>query len=1063
MVGFPGLKRAVVLFVVFSFISAATQRSTALRAAKPESWVESDKVAMTHFFYWYDIHTNSHFIDPDGSDAITHHPPPDYLPDYSYKDLTWHRREVVDAMAARIDVLLPVYWGDRFNAVWSKPGLQKLVAAVQGLISEGYDPPRIGMFFDTTALKVENNGRPPDLTTNAGKQLFYQMIHDFFTLVPSRLRARIDGRVIVVLYTAAWVSKYSQATFDEAADRLEADFGERPYLIREASWEGIAADGAYPWGVAYFGPAIMGRVGSVGPGFDETAVYGIASPPRVRNRAAGNFYRTGWDQMISGGVRQVLIETWNEFHEGTDIAASREYDRTYIDLTARKIEEWKAADFADAATVWVDLGRESHCRGLRPAFNGPDGAWSTVFLAGREGAFPVRSTQPASYYIYLDVSNDFCSGSSTEAWITVEYFDGVVGSWGGLDYDSVDSPYRRIGPVVLEGSGTWKRHSFHVADAFFGGRQNGSADLRLVDFSENQQNYFGRVWISRTGPVEDPPQLNTRVELIMNPGQVLEVPLSVSGKAGAGLDPTLDFGPPFASLRTSKSGRHFLRLSPADGQVQAEPYPAKLLLLEDGNPQRGDAAIPQVTVTSLPQTLWVPQIADGILGTSLLQTSFVFVNTGPDTEAEIRFFDSSGRPMSLTLGSLGTQSGFTIPLPRGAVRAYQTPGNKALKSGYVSIAAGRGVGGTAIYTYSEKGVARYEAGVPFSRGITDFRVFMDNRTPVNTGLAMVNVGSDPSRVQLDFHDVEGGVRSSTEFELAAGEHRAQYLTEILPDVVPLGIRRGLVRVSSTQPVAVVTLHQNGKMLSVFPVCEGAGLPVSVRRSAYFPHLGVGTSGSLRLTSSVFLVGSGATSTLSIEFLDQNGTALPLNFGATGTRSRLEMELKEEHSTVLETVATGPLGVGWARSQVVGDVGGTILFSMSQDGTTLFDAGVPAVEGLTDFSIYMDSSVNLYETGLALANPESRTAEVTLRLYDAQFRLVSTKTLWLPGSGQTAFFAWELFPQINSLRIEQGSITVGSDVPLAAVTLRQRDSPAKSPPDDYYLISVFPVVPGRADW
>jgi hypothetical protein len=36
------------------------------------------------------------------------------------------------------------------------------------------------------------------------------------------------------------------------------------------------------------------------------------------------------------------LETWNEFHEASDIADSTQYGRTYIDLTRRLISQFKA-------------------------------------------------------------------------------------------------------------------------------------------------------------------------------------------------------------------------------------------------------------------------------------------------------------------------------------------------------------------------------------------------------------------------------------------------------------------------------------------------------------------------------------------------------------------------------------------------------------------------------------------------------------------------------------------------------------------------------------------------
>ena len=92
-------------------------------------------------------------LHPDGSDFITNHPPDSYLANYSYTEVSWHRRELLDMMTAQIDIVLPVYFGRRRKlSYWSKTGLQNLVSATQTLIGEGRTPPKIGMFFDTNVF-----------------------------------------------------------------------------------------------------------------------------------------------------------------------------------------------------------------------------------------------------------------------------------------------------------------------------------------------------------------------------------------------------------------------------------------------------------------------------------------------------------------------------------------------------------------------------------------------------------------------------------------------------------------------------------------------------------------------------------------------------------------------------------------------------------------------------------------------------------------------------------------------------------------------------------------------
>ncbi len=555
-----------------------------------------DKVVAAYYFYWYDIYTNLHFVDPDGSDALTDHPPDAYLSNYSYKEVAWHRRELLDMMAARIDVVLPVYWGSSRELYWSRTGLQKLVAAEQELIAGGYSPPKIGMFYDTTALRDQNGGVPPDLTTPAGKALFYGMMADFFALVPQNLWAMIDGRPIVFLYTAGFVAAYNQSTFDDAAQQFQARFGTTPYIVREVSWTGVNTDGAYQWGVALYGPAVIGHVGSVGPGYDETAVYGRPDP-RVRDRQCGDFYEEGWDAIASSAATLVSIETWNEFHEGTDIAASREYGRTYITATARHIERWRASDYSQANAVWLDLGRYPYARGLRPAFNYADGAWLVTPVAGREAAYPDRTTDPPSYYIYLEVNDAFIRATPSEVWVTVEYYDGGDDGWL-LEYDGVNGPYTLAPPVQLQDTGRWRRHTFHLTDAYFGGRQNVGADLRLADhfWADGRTNYFGRVWIARSAPANQAPDLLAPADAVALVGRVTEIPLSAADPDGDPIALTLDQGPGFASVIDRGDGTGVLRLAPAGSDVQPCAYRLRLLASDTRDPALADAATIRVTL-----------------------------------------------------------------------------------------------------------------------------------------------------------------------------------------------------------------------------------------------------------------------------------------------------------------------------------------------------------------------------------------------------------------------------------------------------------------------------------
>ena len=455
-----------------------------------ESFSSDGNILCTYYFYWYDVYSKLHIVNSDGSDALVDHPAD--IEDFSYKSVSWHKQELKDMIAAGIDVLLPVYWGDTGNMRWSATGIEKLVEAEAELKREGLNPPKIGLFYDTSSLMVEGHlkkgGERPDITTQFGKELFYKMIRDFYSLILSQYWFEIDDKPIVWLYSSAFASKFDKSTIDFARQKFVQDFaGKELYIVGEVSWqkpdisvcykhagtvkktgtgewkrhtfdipdagfngrqngnsdfriannsdghetisevilerdgksnrislgsenvgEGISqndvADGKteaafingkscrrtvegaggkngyayfdvspeasqgdsfavkitveyldegtddfslqydsggkgadigldnlYAWGAALAGPNFHG-VAAIGPGYDDSAVPGRTTPKRKREE--GQFYIDSWGEALESGKNIIVLETWNELHEGTDICETKEYGRQYINLTA---------------------------------------------------------------------------------------------------------------------------------------------------------------------------------------------------------------------------------------------------------------------------------------------------------------------------------------------------------------------------------------------------------------------------------------------------------------------------------------------------------------------------------------------------------------------------------------------------------------------------------------------------------------------------------------------------------------------------------------------------------
>ena len=203
---------------------------------------------------------------------------------------------------------------------------------------QGQDPPGIGLFLDTPIL----TGR--DLTTPEGKGYFYDMIREFFVRIPRDQWALVDGRPIVWLFIATFPKAYNQGTFDFIYERFEQEFGVRPYIVRELTWDYVSqpvvTDATYGWGAALFGLPEEATEASIGPGYDESLLPNRAGG--VRPRDDGRWYTENFTKAIASGKRLLAIETWNEIHEASGIGETLEYGRQYIEITRQYTDLFKA-------------------------------------------------------------------------------------------------------------------------------------------------------------------------------------------------------------------------------------------------------------------------------------------------------------------------------------------------------------------------------------------------------------------------------------------------------------------------------------------------------------------------------------------------------------------------------------------------------------------------------------------------------------------------------------------------------------------------------------------------
>ena len=75
------------------------------------------------------------------------------------------------------------------------------------------------------------------------------------------------------------------------------------------------------------------------PGYDDTK---IRKPGLAVERFEGELYRTQWEQAITADPHWVLVTSFNEWHEGSEIEPSLEFGSKYIELTGEFAERFKS-------------------------------------------------------------------------------------------------------------------------------------------------------------------------------------------------------------------------------------------------------------------------------------------------------------------------------------------------------------------------------------------------------------------------------------------------------------------------------------------------------------------------------------------------------------------------------------------------------------------------------------------------------------------------------------------------------------------------------------------------
>jgi len=175
---------------------------------------------------------------------------------------------------------------------------------------------------------------------------------------------KVDGKPVVFIYGRA-VGELGLTGWLEAVKLIKAGYKDGATLLGDqfsygsarvfdgvhtyntaGSLGSLALDGVDTWAAGTYPLWVQladgaGKISTITviPGYDDTK---IRKPGLAVDRFDAELYRTQWRRAIEADPHWVLITTFNEWHEGSEIEPSAEFGLKYMDVTAEFAERFKS-------------------------------------------------------------------------------------------------------------------------------------------------------------------------------------------------------------------------------------------------------------------------------------------------------------------------------------------------------------------------------------------------------------------------------------------------------------------------------------------------------------------------------------------------------------------------------------------------------------------------------------------------------------------------------------------------------------------------------------------------
>lgn len=292
---------------------------------------EAERLVLAFYYAWYDQKTWDSGQVPDRP-----------LTPYDSDDPRTITRQIEQAQSAGIDALVLNWWGQGNRTEKNLKALLEIAAQKGFRVAVDFDlnspfMSGVGSYEENLRHLLKVHAAQPAYLRYQGRPVvFFFNVARLPVATWQSLRDRVDpGR------DALWIAEGTDLKYQAVFD------GHHLYSI---TWpNGIPPGQTLPqWGdrVRNYNRTHGTDklwVATVMPGYDDRKVRprgGFARP-----REKGDYYRLCWQAAIASGPQWVVINSFNEWPEGSYIEPSQAFGTLYLDLTREWAARFKGADF----------------------------------------------------------------------------------------------------------------------------------------------------------------------------------------------------------------------------------------------------------------------------------------------------------------------------------------------------------------------------------------------------------------------------------------------------------------------------------------------------------------------------------------------------------------------------------------------------------------------------------------------------------------------------------------------------------------------------------------------